>query len=123
MFIVVLLLFAATGVFAQETLWEADLDEHGLVSPTVASNRVYVGSHGGGHFFALDAETGEEVWSRHDLNEHVAPAVVQDGVVYLGSTAQIFYALDTETGEEHWQVDSEGGVWGTPLLIDGTLYF
>src|SRR5687767_10651691 len=104
-------------LFSQEFLLEIDLSENALLNPVLVGNRLFVGTHGGGHFFVLDTETGEELWSRHDLNQHVAPARVQDGIVYLASDGGIVYALDAETGEEFWQFDAESPVFATPLLL------
>lgn len=74
--------------------------------------------------FALDLETGEEVWSA----EYTADAspVVADGVVYVSSywPAELV-AFDAETGEERWTwTDRESESPGTsqPIVGDGVLY-
>jgi outer membrane protein assembly factor BamB len=119
----VMLAFFGLRSFAQSLVWELELGEDALVNPVAADNRVYLGTHGGGHFYVLNAETGEELWSRHDLEGHVAPVRLDGDVLYLGSSSGILYALHAETGEEIWQIDSQGTIFSMPLLLDGVLIF
>ncbi|MFC4587921.1 outer membrane protein assembly factor BamB family protein [Sphaerisporangium corydalis] len=105
------------------------------------------------HAFALDAATGQEVWSKElVLNEFegidMAPAV-HNGTVYFstvpGNNAHflaasgrgVLWALDTDTGRTKWKFDTVpvdlwgnpemnagGGLWYPPSFDDkGNLYF
>jgi len=103
--------------------------------------------------FALDAQTGKELWRNTKL---VPPALqkgggelasgfgidiqpqVANGKVYLSTAAildgGIVYALDAKTGKTLWSFDSVtdpvgkqiigGGAWNAPAIApDGTVYF
>ena len=48
----------------------------------------------------------------------VGTPALSDGVVYLGSLNNAFFALDAETGDERWRFETEGWVWGGPLVDD-----
>ena len=99
--------------------------------------------------FALDADSGEEVWKKkvldyefgvaegQNLGFTIQPAV-RDGVLYLAEAAKAgggrALAFDANTGEELWAFDTtdeprrdrtaSGGAWNTPLVDDaGDVYY
>lgn len=84
-------------------------------SPTVVDGTVYVGQ------YAVDAETGDEVW------ETAAPittsSTVVDGTVYGCSRGfEGLYALDAATGAEAWSFDETYGNVAAPAVADGTVF-
>ena len=97
-------------------------------SPAVDDGTVYFG--GETSLYALDAETGEEVWTR-DIPMHVdsSPAVA-DGVVYHGAPSDSdmgpparLLALDAASGETLWTAGIEDQSLRTsPAVADGTVY-
>ena len=42
--------------------------------------------------------------------------------VYFATLAGTTYGLDALTGKEYWQHDLGGGVWASPLYVDGKVY-
>ncbi|MGO9197721.1 MAG: Ig-like domain repeat protein [Acidimicrobiales bacterium] len=74
--------------------------------------------------YALDAETGADVWSfvTHIGNDRdvgagpgiAAPGVngIADGVVYINGKNRVEYALDLITGEELWSFDLQAAAGG-----------
>ena len=99
--------------------------------------------------FALDAESGEEVWKKtvleydfgiaegQNLGFTIQPAV-RDGVLYLSEAAKAgggrALAFDAETGEQLWSFDTtdepqgdetpSAGAWNTPLVDEeGNVYY
>ncbi|MFC7216228.1 PQQ-binding-like beta-propeller repeat protein [Saliphagus sp. GCM10025334] len=97
-------------------------------SPAVADGRVYFGGESG--VYALDSETGEEVWTR-DIPTHPdsSPAVVDDVVYYgapttsdSGPPAEV-WALDGSTGETRWSVGIDDvSLRTSPAVADGVVY-
>ncbi len=113
----------AINLESGEVVWTREYD-----SPTVGPNGV---AYADGRIygatvdfaFALDAESGDEVWRSDKLtrNENegidIAPGV-HDGVVYVstvpvnpdasyvGNARGILHALDAETGEPRWTFDT-----------------
>ena len=71
------------------------------------------GSLGSKPELAWKFETGAEVLSS---------PVIQDGVVYVGSTDNKVYAIDLATGEERWSYDTGDMVEAPPLVLDGRVY-
>jgi outer membrane protein assembly factor BamB len=119
-----------------------DLEESTFYSggPVVADGLVFAGNSFGG-FLAIDAETGETVWSfvpsieswegaEHDGMNFNTPAVV-DGVVYIGTGSDndgvdddgYLFALDAGTGEELWRYETGDAVIMQPAIVDDVAWF
>jgi outer membrane protein assembly factor BamB/lysine/ornithine N-monooxygenase len=105
-----------------ELLWETKMEspDQGPNGVAVAEGMVFGATATGA--FALDAETGEEVWATELLTQpkeaiDMSPGV-HDGLVYVstvptdvtsaynGGIAGILYALDAKTGAKKWSFDT-----------------
>lgn len=85
-------------------------------NPVTANGVVYVGSGNDSHLYAIDAATGQNLWSFFvsGFNVKTTPAVA-NGVVYIGvvptgecgtgvpTPCTVVYALDARTGAELWR--------------------
>ena len=145
-----------SNVFALDRPTGAVRWERTYNAPTAGGNGVAVG-YGmvfgaiglSAETFALDAETGDEVWRvklSANPNEFVfIQPVVHDSVIYVatspgayvGGTRGILFALDAKSGAVLWQWDTTvdnlwgnarlnagGGVWYPPSVDDqGNIYF
>jgi outer membrane protein assembly factor BamB len=90
-------------------------------SPTVVDGTVYIGCRDS-HVYAIDAATGRKKWEHSTGNAWVSntPAV-KDGVVYVGTTP--FAALDAATGKVIYEFAKGRGVFSSPALAGGLVYF
>jgi outer membrane protein assembly factor BamB len=129
----------ATG----QVLWKHQYDspDYGPNGVTIANGRIYGVTQSG--VFALDAETGQQVWYDTNLaaqraNFDMAPQVA-NGKVFVASALTagggIVYALDADTGATLWSFQTvvdrvgqqlaatAGGAWD-PVLIgpDNSIY-
>lgn len=123
--------------------WTFEPAGYASSAPALADGTLYVGTWGK-TFYALDAATGEEIWSRDDGHRFGASSpVVVDGTVYVGTVgdgplvvsgpedesefeACAFLALDDETGELQWQYGEFGekdNIHSSPAVSDGRVYF
>lgn len=95
--------------------------EGGLSSDPVAANGlIYVGGNSG-YVYALDGQSGQEVWRfKTEASVNFSPAVAA-GTIYVVS-AGYGYALDSSTGQEQWRFKAEGQFSMTPLTSDTTVY-
>ena len=90
-------------------------------TPAVAWDKVYVTSLSG-NIFAVDEETGKEVWRFQAAAPiETSPSIVQK-TVYVGDTGGNLYALDADTGEKQWEFKAGGGISSTAVVANGTLY-
>ena len=62
---------------------------------------MYVGSEAGS-FHALDAASGELLWSQQTTGRVLESPTVADGVLYVESSDSYLRALDAITGAEIW---------------------
>ena len=101
-------------------------------TPAVVDGVVYAGGANSdetaGTLYAIDAETGAELW-RHETVYALSdssPAVVE-GVVYIGGgngeeTAGALYAIDATTGDEIWSFETAMPIWSSPAVGDGRVF-
>jgi outer membrane protein assembly factor BamB len=106
------------------------VDEDTVYIGVTPSNHPQSGQRENAEIFAIDRDTGEELWSYEtEALEIGSSPVITDEHLYIGTHAQVpdkgtgVYAL-TKDGEEQWFFDVDGrGVGSSPALVDGTLYF
>ncbi len=117
--------FQASGLSRLSGLrWEFKTEGKVLSSPVAVDGRVFVGSSDG-HFYAVDAETGELVWKVPVRGGVESSACVADGVVYFNGNDQRLYAADAETGEVIWRfAAARAGVFSpsSPVVGYGTVF-
>lgn len=92
--------------------------------PAVRDGTVYVGGRGD-DFRALDAESGDELWSEEFDFSHVAgaPALYKDTVVvpmHTGEDAYHLRAFNAESGDSHKITDTN--LPKSPKIYDGVIY-
>jgi outer membrane protein assembly factor BamB len=80
------------------TLWTVNLDNSGEIptAPALANGVVYVGSGVNGDFLAIDAATGNTLWSGlTDGLDDFSSAAVSNGAVFIGGGKRLFaFALN-----------------------------
>ncbi len=94
-------------------------------TPTVVNNRVYFAS--GGRIYAVNAETGSQLW-RFPLDEALPAAIssspiVNGGEVYFTSGDGKLFALKANTGTIDWQFDTRSSSGNSLVLDNGVVYF
>jgi len=91
--------------------------------PTVDYISVYKGAvyvHGmNGVSYAIDADTGHEIWSAEVSDGHGFTTTAANGTVYIGGSDGI-YARDAKTGEQRWNRTSTG--WRSITVSGDTVY-
>ena len=107
-------------------LWRFDSGGELYSSPAIAQNRLFIGSKSG-FLYALDATTGDELWSV-DLGQYIVrstPALWRDRV-YVTDGYELI-ALDAASGQEVWtkSISFSGTtsptIWGNSIFVAGQL--
>lgn len=122
----------AIDLASGEIVWEREYgtEQRRRNGVVVADGRVYGATDE--EAFALDQQTGEELWSTRlveDDSSHVdmAPGY-HEGLVYLatspaaadGGEVGVLWALDARTGRKVWSFDTvPRGLWGNPRVNFG----
>jgi outer membrane protein assembly factor BamB len=121
-----------------ETLWTfpeyPEESNRGVfyVTPAVGEGRVIVASQisTGGFFsqrvntvWALDAETGRELWRFEDASgQYIEGGALSGDTFVIGNGDGSIYALDAESGGLKWSFETGHHVWATPLIVGDTVY-
>jgi outer membrane protein assembly factor BamB len=109
--------------------WDRPLYQGELGQPSVARDRVLVGTAGGSatagsrSFFAVDVESGERDWGydyRH-LGGHPIGATEDDDVVYMAALDNILRAFNRSNGNQKWKRDIGTRPVFPPLVFGGTV--
>jgi outer membrane protein assembly factor BamB len=131
----------AVNVETNEQLWS--FPQEGVktgpiyAAPTVVDGTVYFGDFGTSSFtspskavniYSLSASSGtlNSGWPASDIahDRILAPALVADGKVFIGTADNKVFALDMDTAQPLWPTPFEAGhsIWGKPAYVDGVLY-
>ena len=99
-------------------LWTASVtgDLHEFCTPVIVDGIVYYASQFGLEtLFALDAATGEFLWSFPNTGPTDDAVTVKDGLLYIASDS--VWCLDALTGDRHWAFGGDGSPFsGTPVV-------
>ncbi|WP_186708839.1 outer membrane protein assembly factor BamB family protein [Euhalothece natronophila] len=114
----------AIAQLTNEVLWQFPTDADVSSSPAVSERVVYF-DNDDNHLYAVDVETGQEIWNfqtRTVLPALSSPAVAE-GVIYFGRRDNRLYAVDVETGQEVWNFQTDDDVRSSPAVSEGVVYF
>jgi hypothetical protein len=92
------------------------------MEPIVADGKVFVATHNG-RLYALDALTGQLIWSFQAHGAFLHSPAYADNIVIVANTDGYIYALNGSTGEIKWSHFTwYGGISSSPLIADGAVY-
>ncbi|MEA3286818.1 MAG: PQQ-binding-like beta-propeller repeat protein [Candidatus Marinimicrobia bacterium] len=108
-----------------DVLWTAPVcgDSHEFCSPVIVDGIVYFLSDELSTAFALDAASGEVLWT-YDVVDDVDDAVTyHEGDIYI--SADSAWCLNAQTGNKVWSFGAPAGchMSGSPLVENGIAYF
>ena len=111
----------SSGPRSSQVLWSFQAGGAVRPSAAVVDGVVYTGTFGG-YFYALDANTGTEIWSKkYDTDVWASPAVA-DGRVFAGVMGGTLYALKISNGEKIWEYTTGGALFNGPKVVGGVVY-
>lgn len=112
-----------------ERLRSIDAPEDVLLSPTLAGDRVLLGTFASG-VVAVDLDSGTRLWEA-GAPSRAYPPEVADGTAYAtarrwetdgGERAGAVIAIDTESGAVEWEEPLDGEPTAPPAVHDGVVY-
>jgi outer membrane protein assembly factor BamB len=105
-----------------ELKWTYGVGSSVASSPVVANGIVYVGSTAEPSvFYALNGETGDELWGFEMSTIFAGAAAVADRVVYAEPIGGPLYALDAKSGVVIWS-DALPDSDASPAITNGVIY-
>lgn len=87
----------------------------------ISQDRLFFGD-AEGNFYALDAATGDKLWSVQFGDKIWASPTVSGDTVYISCFDKNLYALDITDGSIRWQTAEAGTIITTPLVVNDTIY-
>jgi outer membrane protein assembly factor BamB/DNA-binding beta-propeller fold protein YncE len=92
-------------------------------SPVVANGVVYVGTAiGNANVYAIDAVTGNKIWSKPFTDSILSSPAVANGMVYVGCMDHKVYALNANTGEIEWEYETLDAIQASPMVAFGRVF-
>lgn len=105
---------------AGKVRWSVPTGEGTRAGPIVADGVVYQGAYF--KIVALDADTGEVIWSQPASGPLQASLALAEGRLYAGFLDHRVRALEPETGEVIWEFKTGDIITSSPVVHDGILY-
>lgn len=93
--------------------------EQTIGAPAIAEGIVFAGLAPG--YSALDAKTGEVLWSSAPIEGSIANAA-GNGLLISAREDGVVHAYDVKTGEERWTFATGAKVQAAPAIIGDTIY-
>jgi outer membrane protein assembly factor BamB len=114
--------YPMSGIRQQpEVKWQTKVSSTWLMPPMLADGMLYTGS-GDGVLYALNAETGEEIWSVGGFEAFESTGAIAGDVIITGGFSNVVKALDKNTGDEVWSYQTDYFPQGSPLIVDDHVY-
>lgn len=130
----------AIDAISGEVKWQYKTDGAIHSTPAISNGKVFFLSYDG-FFYALDLKDGELVWKFKTGGEfkfqvkdyykgdfkpdfwdfYLSSAIVDNAMVYFGSSDSNVYALDIETGAKKWQFKTGGSIHSSPAIYKNNL--
>lgn len=119
--------FYAVDVESGEKEWEWEQPAESNIgsSPAVEDDVVYFGTHAS-NVFALDADSGEQIWSYGGGGRFISSPEVDGDTLYIGSDRIGLHAIDTSSGDELWVIDDfspRPRARSSPVVVGDLVYF
>ncbi len=104
------------------TVWAKGLHDYIEYPPSYCDGRLYVNTYGG-RTFAIDALTGEILWSKGGAGPKASTPAIAGSRLIVTSKDGTVTALDRENGRTLWQIRTKARVESSPVAIGGVAYF
>ena len=95
-----------------DMLWTFQTEDEIKSSPVVKGNRIVFGSTDQ-HVYCLDTD-GNLLWKFRAGNAMEGPALIHDGIVYIGDLHGNLFAIDLESGREIWKYETDNQIMAAP---------
>jgi outer membrane protein assembly factor BamB len=92
-----------------------------IASPVVTQEKVLIPSTDK-HLYALDLQTGKEMWKFLARDTLWGAVAVDDKAAYLAGMDHYLYAVDLNTGTLLWELDMKAPMVHGPVFDNGILY-
>jgi outer membrane protein assembly factor BamB len=112
---------------APQQKWEFEMPATNCSDPIIVGDKILVSAYdkenSKGYQFALDKNTGKQIW-RNNIPEQLSTPTVKGDKAFYGSKSKLTIALDLNNGDEVWRnTDISDMTCVAPAIIDDRVYF
>lgn len=93
-----------------------------IVSPSIDSNKMVLIGNNAGKFYAINANTGQQIWEANTGGQIYGSATGNSNTVFVGSFDRKLYAFDLATGATKWTYTTEGAIYGSPVYFRNQIF-
>jgi outer membrane protein assembly factor BamB len=104
-----------------DVCWNVGIGGSVWATPLVKDGVVYFGAMDK-NFYAVDAETGRELWRFPTGEIIISSAAIDNGIIYFGSFDGCLYAISTE-GKLVWKFSAGDKIFSDPFIWKDCVYF
>ena len=104
-----------------EVKWQTKVSETWLMPPMLAGGILYTGS-GDGVLYALNTETGEQIWSADGFGQLESTGAIAGDVIITAGFSNLVQALNRHSGAVLWIFRTSYFVQGSPLIVGDRVY-
>lgn len=103
--------------------WKFKVDDYGWLSNPIISQGIVFVNGASGNFYAVDANSGENLWT-FKRNKWVGSSpAISNNTVYVGGLDHILYAINAKSGIEKWRYEAGDMIISSPAVSDDLVYF
>ena len=74
------------------------------------------------HYDGHDADGDGRKSFEEEMHRTIGSAAIKDGLAFIADYSGLVHCLDAKAGKVHWTHDMVAASWGSPLIVDGTVY-
>ncbi|MFH1978673.1 MAG: PQQ-binding-like beta-propeller repeat protein [Candidatus Aenigmatarchaeota archaeon] len=104
-----------------DTTWIVGIGGSLYAAPLISDDVIYIGACDK-NFYAIDAESGTELWRFSTGDVIISTAAIDNGVIYFGSYDGNLYAVNTKGGLV-WKFAAGDKVYSDPCIWKDKIYF
>lgn len=105
-----------------QVAWQTKLVPTLLTAPLVSDDGLLYTISVNGIMYALDVQTGEEVWSVQGLGQHENAGAIAGEIIISAGVSKQVRARDRHNGKELWSFKTKYPVQGAPLIVRDQVY-
>jgi outer membrane protein assembly factor BamB len=75
------------------------------------------------HYVGFDKNKNGKLDFEEEMHRTCGTVAIKDDILYIADFSGLVHCLNAQTGESNWTFDMFAASWGSPLLVDGKVYF
>ncbi len=75
------------------------------------------------HFTGEDNNGNKKLDFEEEMHRTMGTCAIKDDLLYVVDSSGAMHCLDAKTGKSYWNHDMFAASWGSPLIVEGKVYF